>query len=192
MADAIRKPLITADELLRMDAEGARGELIQGVFSPTEPSGMRHGVTVANMCFFIGLFTRQKRLGIVTGPRTGVWLERDPDTVRESDAAFYSAEKDPPGSEITSGYAETVPDLVVEVASHTDSLTAINDKAFMWLSYGARLVWTVHPDTREVNVYRKGSRVRTLCENDVLDGADVLPGFACKISQIFEIYPVVE
>ena len=188
MADAIQQPLITADELLRMDAEGARGELIQGVFSPTEPSGLIHGVTVANLCFFIGIFVRPKRLGILTGPRTGVWLERDPDTVRESDIAFYPAEKDPPGAEITSGYSETVPDLVVEVASHTDKLTAINDKAFMWLSYGARLVWTVHPDTLEVNVYRKGNRVRTLGENDVLDGADVLPGFTCNVGEIFKPY----
>ena len=188
MADATQRPLITADELLRMDAEYARGELIRGVFCPTEPSGMRHGVTVANLCFFIGIFVRPKRLGILTGPRAGVWLERDPDTVRESDIAFYSAEKDPPGSEITSGYAETVPDLVVEVQSHTDKLTAINDKAFMWLSCGARLVWTVHPDTLEVNVYRKGNRVRTLNEDDVLDGADVLPGFSCNVGEIFKPY----
>ena len=188
MADAIQRPLITADELLRMDAEYARGELIRGVFCPTEPSGMRHGVTVANLCFVIGIFVRPKRLGILTGPRTGVWLERDPDTVRESDIAFYSAEKDPPGSEITSGYSETVPDLVVEVESFNDTLTAINDKAFMWLSYGARLVWTVHPDTLEVNVHRKGNRVRTLCENDVLDGADVLPGFSCNVGEIFKPY----
>ena len=188
MADAIQPPLITAAELLLMDAESARGELIRGVFCPTEPSGMRHGVTVANLCFFMGVFVRPKRLGVLTGPRTGVWLERDPDTVRESDIAFYSAEKDPPGSEITSGYSETVPDLVVEVQSHTDRLTAINDKAFMWLSHGARLVWTVHPDTLEVNVYRKGNRVRTLCENDVLDGADVLPGFTCGVGEIFKPY----
>ena len=185
MSDATPKPLITADELLRMDAESARGELIRGVFCPTEPSGMKHGVTVANLCFFMGIFVIPKRLGILTGPRTGVWLERDPDTVRESDIAFYSAEN---GSELTSGYAETVPDLVVEAQSHTERLTAINDKAFMWLSYGARLVWTVHPDTREVNVYRKGSRVRTLCENDVLDGADVLPGFSCDVGEIFKPY----
>ena len=188
MANATPKPLITAAELLRMGAEYERGELIRGVFCPTEPSGMRHGATVANLCFFIGVFVRPKRLGILTGPRTGVWLERDPDTVRESDIAFYSAEKGPTGSEITSGYSETVPDLVVEVQSHTDRLTAINDKAFMWLSYGARLVWTVHPDTLEVNVYRKGNRVRTLCENDVLDGADVLPGFSCNVGEIFKPY----
>ena len=188
MANATPKPLITADELLRMDAESARGELIRGVFCPTEPSGMRHGVTVANLCFFIGVFVIPKRLGILTGPGAGVWLERDPDTVRESDIAFYSAEQDPPGSEITSGYSETVPDLVVEVESFNDTLTAINDKAFMWLSYGARLVWTVHPDTLEVNVYRKGNRVRTLSENDVLDGADVLPGFSCNVGEIFKPY----
>ena len=185
--DATQKPPpTTADELLRT---GARGELIQCVFCPTEYADLRHGVAVANLSFFIMRFIRPKRLGIATGPGVGVWLERDPDTVRESDIAFYSDAKDLLGSEITDGYSETVPDLVVEVASFKDTLTAINDKAFMWLSYGARLVWTAYPDTREVNVYRKNHRVRTLRENDVLDGGDVLPGFTCKISEIFEIYP---
>ena len=50
----------------------------------------------------------------------------------------------PLGTRIT-GYAEVVPDLVVEVVSPNNSLREVNDKALMWLSYGARLVWVVNP-----------------------------------------------
>ena len=52
------------------------------------------------------------------------------------------------------GYAETAPDLVVEVAPPSDSRRGVHDKAHMWLNHGARLVWVVQPETRTVDVFR--------------------------------------
>ena len=114
-----------------------------------------------------------------------MWLERDPDTVREPDIAYFSAERMPPGVRVP-GYAETPPDLVVEVVSPSDTIREVNDKAFMWLGYGVRLVWLVYPDTRTVDVYRSGRAVTTLAEDDFLDGLDVLPGFTCAVSEVFD------
>ncbi len=62
---------------------------------------------------------------------------------------------------------------------------ALNDKARMWLSHGVRLVWVVHPDTRTVDVHRMDGEVSTLAGDDALDGFDVLPGFACTVSDVF-------
>ena len=56
----------------------------------------------------------------------------------------------------------------------------------MWLSYGVRLVWVVQPDTRTVDVYRPGRAVVTFDEHDKLDGVDVLPGFTCVVSEVFD------
>ena len=182
------KKTLTADDLLRMNADGLRGELIRGVLCKTMPTGKIHGVVVTTLVIFLGVFVRPRMLGILTASDSGVWLERNPDTVREPDIAFFSAEKDPPGSEITSGYSETVPDLVVEVESPTDSLTAMHDKALMWLSYGASIVWNVHTETRTVDVYRPNRPVITLTEDDMLDGLDVIPGFSCNVSEIFNPY----
>ena len=69
---------------------------------------------------------------------------------------------------------------MVEVASPGDSRREINDKALMWLSYGARLVWVVHPDTRTVDAHREGAGALTLTQSDVLHGFDALPGFTCE------------
>ena len=55
----------------------------------------------------------------------------------------------------------------------------------MWLSYGVRLVWVVHPDTRTVDAHRPQSGASTLTRNDTLDGYDILPGFTCNVSDIF-------
>ena len=61
-------------------------------------------------------FIKSRKLGRLTGSDSGVWLERDPDTVRDPDSAFFSAERMPLGVRVT-GYAEAAPDLGVEVVS---------------------------------------------------------------------------
>ena len=182
---ATKTKLMTADDLLRMYGKGVRGELIRGVLHETMPTGHEHGRVVINLGTELRNFIKPRKLGSLTASDSGVWLERDPDTVREPDIAYFSAERMPPGVRVT-GYAEVAPDLVVEVVSPNNTLVEVNDKALMWLSYGARLVWVVHPDTRTVDVYRTGYAAATLTEDDSLDGMDALPGFSCTVSEIFE------
>ena len=100
------------------------------------------------------------------------------------DIAFTSVEKLPLDAWNT-GYAEVMPDLVVEIASPSDSRREVHDKARMWLSYGVRLVWVVHPGTRTVDVHRPDHVAATLGDQDSLDGMDVLPGFSCDVSAVF-------
>ena len=183
-SSTVTKPL-TADDLLRLYSEGLRGELVQGEFRATMSAGVTHGKVVVNMAGELRSFVRPRRLGSLMGSDTGVLLEREPDTVRELDIAYISDEKMPIGAEVP-GYSQVVPDLVVEVASPRDTLQQVEDKAQMWLSYGVRLVWTVYPSTRTVNVYPENSARFTLTEDDVLDGGDVLPGFLWEVSDIFD------
>ena len=107
---------LTANDLQRLYSEGIRGELIRGALCETMPTGQEHGEIVVNLTVLLGTFVKSRKLGRLTASDAGVWLERDPDTVREPDIAYFSAEKMPPGTRVT-GYAETVPDLVVEVVS---------------------------------------------------------------------------
>ena len=151
--------LFTADDLLRLYSEGVRGELIRGVLCETMPTGQEHGEIAANLTIALGQFVRTAQLGRITTSDAGVWLERDPDTVREPDVAFFSAAKVPPGVRVT-GYSETVPELVAEIASPSDSRREVHDKAHMWLNHGVRLVWVVQPETRSIDVYRLGQPSR--------------------------------
>ncbi len=176
--------LFTADDLLRLYSEGVRGELIRGVLCETMATGIEHGRIVTTLVIELGNFVRSAALGTLVASDSGVWLERDPDTVREPDIAFFSAEKMPLNARIT-GYAEVAPDLVVEVASPSDSRREVHDKAHMWLNHGVRLVWVVQPETRTIEVYRPDEANATLAEDDWLDGLEVLPGFTCEVSAVF-------
>ena len=175
--------LLTAADLLRLDAEGVRGELIRGELCETVPAGQRHGKIVMRLGARLVVFAEAGRLGTVVGSDSGVRLERDPDTVREPDIAFTSVERLPLGADVE-GYAVVVPDLVVEVASPGDSRWAAHDKARMWLSHGVRLVWVVYPQTRSVEVHRSESPIETIIGEGVLDGLDVVPGFSCPLSEV--------
>ena len=185
LAIPTKPDLLTAHDLLALHANGVRGELIRGVISETMPTGGEHGEIVVNLVTELKIFIKPRRLGRLAASDTGVLLERSPDTVREPDIAFFSADKIPPGVRIR-GYYQVPPDLVVEVASPTDSLAAVNDKALMWLRYGARLAWTLHPDHRRLDIHTPDGAVRSLTDGDTLTGGDVLPGFACPISDIFD------
>ena len=185
MTTPIQTKRLTADDLLRLYSEGVRGELIRGELCQTMPVGQEHGEVVVNLTILLGTYVKPRKLGRLTASDAGVWLERDPDTVREPDIAYFSAEKMPLGTRVT-GYSEVVPNLVVEVASPNNSLREVNDKALMWLSYGVSLVWVVNPDTRSVDVYRAGRAASTLTENDTLDGLDALPGFTCAVHEVFD------
>ena len=134
----------------------------------------------------LGAVVFPMRLGTLVGSDSGVLLEREPDTVREPDIAYFSGEKMPLEEDVP-GYTEVVPDLVVEIASPNDSLRSLKDKAMIWLNFGVPLVWVGHPNRREVEVYSAGSSVVTLTENDTLDGGNVLPGFSCRVSEVFDI-----
>ena len=183
--------LLNAEDLLRLAAEGVRGELIRGVLCETMATGQRHGQIVMDLAFELNAFIRPRQLGMLVGSDSGVRLERDPDTVREPDIAFTSVERLPLGGAV-SGYAEVIPDLVAEVASPSDSRREVHDKAHMWMNHGVRLVWVVQPETRTVDVYQANHAVTTLSDQDSLDGLDVLPGFSCDVSAVFGPQPAEE
>ena len=181
-----KQKLLTADDLLRLDSKGIRGELIRGVLHKTMPAGIEHDGIVINLCWLLGTFNKPRRLGRLAASNVGVLLERNPDTVREADLLFISAEKLPRNIRVT-GYYDRPPDLIVEIASPNDSRREVNAKVQMWLSYGVRLVWAIYPATRTVESHPQRGAPTLLTEVDALDGGDVLPGFTCKLSDIFDI-----
>ncbi|MCY4257725.1 MAG: Uma2 family endonuclease [bacterium] len=176
--------LLTADDLLRLHSQGVRGELVRGVLHKTMASGHRHGKIAIKLAVALSNFVEPRKLGTIVGSDSGVWLERSPDTVREPDIAFTSTTKIPLDAKID-GYAEVIPDLVVEIISPTESRRWAHNRAQMWLNYGVPLVWIIHPKTQTIDIYRPGEAAKTLHKHDTLTGHNMLSGFTCPIQTIF-------
>jgi Uma2 family endonuclease len=173
----------TADELLRLDIPGKCTELIRGRLVVREPPGFVHGDVAMRLAMTIGNFVQKQDLGRVLAAETGFKLASNPDTVRAPDIAFISRARLPNPS--PTGYAALAPDLVVDVLSPNDRPGYVLGKVADWLSAGSRLVWVVDPARRSARVYRIDGSESFVAERDALEGEDVLPGFACRLAEIF-------
>ena len=174
---------MTAGDLLRLYSKGVKGELIRGVLHETMAAGVRHGKIAIRLGGRMDVHVEQGRLGHVFGSDSGVLLERNPDTVREPDLAYVSAERLPLDAELD-GYCPVPPDLVVEIVSPSDTEQATDDKATMWLSFGVRMALVVNPETRTIRVRQPDLPTVILTVDDTLEGGEVLPGFSCPVQEI--------
>ena len=87
--------LLTAEDLLRLSSEGVKGELVRGVLHETVSVGKVHARIAVRIGGEFDRHVRRHRLGQVGGTDGGVLVERDPDTVREPDIYYVSAERLP-------------------------------------------------------------------------------------------------
>lgn len=52
----------------------------------------------------------------------------------------------------------SAPELCIEIASPTDTLPLLREKAFAYVNAGAIEAWIVFPDKREVEIHSSGGR----------------------------------
>jgi Uma2 family endonuclease len=108
--------------------------------------------------------------------------------VRRPDASFIPYGR-LPGERIPKGHVQVAPDLVVEVVSPNDLFSEVLVKVEEYLGAGVRLVWVVDPETRSITILRADESVARLHDQDELDGEDVLPGFRCRVGDLFPPEP---
>jgi Uma2 family endonuclease len=176
---------ITAEEFLRMPdpADGSKQELVRGEVVTMPPPGFRHGVRQFRAARILDDFVTSRRLGRVT-VESGLVTERGPDTVRGPDVAYWSAEQLPLDQE-PEGYPDVAADLCVEVLSPSNRPGQVREKLREYFTRGVRMVWLIDPEDRSVWVYRAPDEARVLHETATLDGEDVLPGFSCRVADLF-------
>ena len=179
------KKLFTAEELLCLPSVGRRLELVKGKVYEMAPAGGRHGYAAMNTGIILGGHVRANSLGRVFAAETGFILWRDPDTVRAPDVAFV-AQSRLPVDEIPDSFIELAPDLVVEVVSPGDTQREVGGRVEEWLTAGVRLVWVLYPATHSAIIYRSLNDVTNLAADDFLDGEDVVPGFTCRVGDLFD------
>jgi Uma2 family endonuclease len=108
-----------------------------------------------------------------------------PQKVRRPDTSFIRFERLSLDEAMSEGHLYVAPDLAVEVVSPNDSAYDIDKKVEEYQAADVPLIWVVNPETRTVRVYRHDGTVTLLRENDELDGEDVVPGFRCRVGELF-------
>jgi len=171
----------TDEELMALPDEG-KYELVDGELHHMSPAGARHGRLVLRLAAKLVAFVTEGRLGEVFDGQTGFRL---PDgNLRSPDISFVAAARLPQG--VPAGFLHVAPDLAVEVLSPSDRASDLAHKVAEYLAVGVRLLWVIDLEKGTAVLYRPGSPPRTVREDGVLDGEDVLPGFSCPLAALFD------
>lgn len=169
-------------------------EILDGEIVAMTPQAADNSRLTFRLARWLADYVDQHRLGEVFVEASFVLLA-DPDWVTGSripDAMFIRAERlaalRQAKPDWGRGPVPLVPDLVMEVASPSDRLSAVNKKIALYLADGVSVIWLVEPEAQTVTVYLQGSNQQTrLTVDQTLTGGDVVPGFSANLKQLFDL-----
>jgi Uma2 family endonuclease len=171
--------LITGEELFRSPNLGPC-ELVDGRIVPLRPTGRIHGRSEDRLTSRLLNFVESHDKGEVLAGEIGIYIRRNPDTVRMADIVFISHSRMARCK--AEGYLDVAPEIVVEVLSPNDRP---GDKIQDYFSAGVDRVWVLDSRQRCIFVYRTPSDIQELRTGDVLSDEDLLPGFRLAIGDLF-------
>ncbi|PRY39173.1 Uma2 family endonuclease [Spirosoma oryzae] len=164
--------LCQANETLRLERD-ASGNIL---FMP--PTGTETGRYNLELAIELGIWNRQKQLGVTFDSSTGFTLPNS--AVRSPDASWVAKERwDALTERERQGFAPICPDFVIEVRSKSDDLKA---KMKEYRDNGTRLGWLIDRAGQQVFIYRENGSIEIKQGSSVtLSGEDVLPDFSISL-----------
>lgn len=175
--------LYTADDLLRMTGD-EHYELVDGKLVE-KGMGVRSSLVARNLITLLGPFARGQGLGEVFESECGYVLFPDLNNrVRKPDVSFVRRDRFPTDG-LPRGWFRLVPDLAVEIISPNDTAEEVAARITDYLRAGVALLWIVDPESRLVQIFRRDCSAAWLLGTGELKGEDVLPGFVCRVEDVF-------
>jgi Uma2 family endonuclease len=183
MSTAVSQPAVTPEDLLKMP-DGDRYELVDGHLVERD-MGFRSSYVGGTLFMLIRDFCERNPLGWAVPADCGYQCFPDqPNRLRRPDASFITLGR-LPVEQIPEGHCRIPPDIVAEVLSPNDLDYETDQKIEEYLRVGVRLIWVINPETKTVLIYRADGSIHGLREQDELSGEDVLPGFRCRVGELF-------
>jgi Uma2 family endonuclease len=183
----VRSPAVSeltlADlEKIQLQFPEHRMELVNGEVIIMSPSGYESDEVALEAGRQLANWVRPRNLGRVTGSSAGFILPNS-DT-RAPDVSFVLADR---LRRSPRRFAELAPDLMVEVKSPTDRLSALREKIDEFLSLGTTVGILINPEERWIEVRRAGLDPETLHDGDILTVPDLLPGWEVEVASIWAV-----
>jgi Uma2 family endonuclease len=157
-------------------------ELVDGVLVE-KPMGYREACLALAIATALRDFVIPRNLGLVSG--ADGMMRLFPGLIRIPDVAFASWDRVPNRRMPTEPIPDIAPDIAVEVLSESNTAAEMARKLQEYFAAGVRLVWLVDPDARTITVHTSPDQLTLLTEADTLEGAEVLPGFALTLPELF-------
>ena len=171
--------VVTAEVAYETDREF---EVVNGKLEAKEMAGARHGGVAARLLTKLGAYLETEGIGDLYTPDTTFIIGSNE---RLPDISVVLAERMPELGE-PEGIWKIAPDLAVEVVSPNDFYEKVKHKLRDYFAAGVREVWLVSPENKEIVIHQSPTQSLTLNENDELRSEALLPGFRCKISDLFQ------
>jgi Uma2 family endonuclease len=170
------------EELLRLPKDGSKYEFIDGELKRVSPASFKHDALVIHIGSMLRPFARGR--GYITGSQAGFWMAGG--NLRCPDIGFTLKERLPEGKPIDE-FARFAPDLCIEIISISEDRKERMRKVEDYFDSGAQQVWHLIPNQKRVVFYTSPTQSTTLEAEDELDGGEFLPGFRCRVAELFEL-----
>jgi Uma2 family endonuclease len=178
LTDEEFEELVAVNQELRLELD-AQGELI--IMSPT---GGETGNRNFEFYIDLGIWNRQNQLGKAFDSSTGFKLPNG--ATRSPDASWIRIERwERLAPQQRKKFLPLCPDFAVELVSESDEIEETQAKMREYIENGLRLGWLIHPQEKQVEIYRPQVAVEVLNSPKSLSGEDVLPGFVLNLEPIF-------
>jgi Uma2 family endonuclease len=157
-------------------------EIVDGQPEEKVMGGARHGGVGMRFGSRLVVHVEANQLGGVYGPDTTFKIGNNQ---RLPDVSFVSASRIPEEGE-PEGIWNLAPDLAVEIISPNDLFQKVISKVSEYFAAGVRQVWLISPEHKTVIKHLSATHATILSEADELTGDDLLPGFRCQVSELFQ------
>jgi Uma2 family endonuclease len=177
--------LLTAEEYGRLPDNRQRTELVRGRIVTLNMPYPRHGEFCATIAYLVRRHLDDRDIGRVVCNDSGTITERNPDTVRGMNVAYYSYGRVPKGP-LPRRYLDVSPELVFEVRSPSDRWSEIHAKVGEYLGAGVLAVCVVDEQTETATVFRTDQPPQVLRADEEFLLPDILGDFRVTVRRFFE------
>ena len=176
---------ITAAEFWAMpDDPGHRYELVDGELIDMD-GAPRHGIITIRIGYLLSDHINRNQLPLAVGASTG--FQMSPYTLRFPDVHVTTWERMAAYDDDAGGFPHFAPDVAIEVVSPSNTAAEMDRKTAEYFANGAQAVWIADPGPRTVAIRRPGRAEQVYQGDAMLYGAPEIPGFACRVSEIFAV-----